>query len=228
MEYKISGQPMPALECSLKEGESLITQTGAMIWMTENITMNTSIGGGALRKIFGRPFLNTSIFQTWYEAKNGPGMVAFGMRFAGIIKPIEITEDRPIVCQRGSFLVADANIGLSIFFQKKIGVGLFGGEGFIMQKMAGQGMAFIEIDGSAVEYILKEGETIVIDPGHLAMMDATCSLDIVMLNGVKNILFGNEDLFRLKITGPGNIVLQTMTLGELAGALSPYFVPRSR
>ncbi|MBR4434905.1 MAG: TIGR00266 family protein [Clostridia bacterium] len=218
MRYEIKGEPLPVVICEVDSGETLISEAGAMSWMTPNMEMKTS--GGGVGKVFGRMFSGESLFQNRYTAQGGPGMIAFASSFPGAIRAIEITPDKPVVVQKSGFLASEAGVELSVFFQKKFAAGLFGGEGFIMQKLSGHGIAFIEIDGSAVEYVLAPGQQMVIDTGYLAMMDATCSMDVKAVAGVKNALFGGESLFNTVITGPGRIVLQTMPMSNFAGAVA--------
>ena len=220
MQYKIQGEPTPVVICDLNANETMITEKGSMVWMTPNMDMQTSAGG--LGKAFGRMFSGESMFQNFYTAKGGPGMIAFASSFPGAILPIEITPDKPIVAQKSAFLASEQGVELSVFFQKKVGAGFFGGEGFIMQKLSGQGTAFVEIDGYAVEYELAPGQQMVIDTGYLAMCDAICSIHIQQVKGVKNVLFGGEGLFNTVVTGPGKIVLQTMPVSSFASALGPF------
>ncbi len=219
MQYKIVGEPMPAVICELQNGESMITERGSMSWMSPNMEMRTNAGG--VGKALGRLFSGESIFQNTYTA-NGAGMIAFASSFPGAIRVVRVTPDRPVVAQKGSFLAAESGVELSVFFQKKLGAGFLGGEGFVMQKLSGNGLAFLEIDGSAVEYELQPGQSMVVDSGNLAMMDATCSMDIVTVKGVKNALFGGEGLFNTVVTGPGKIVVQTMPVSGVAAAILPY------
>ena len=218
MNYQIYGEPMPVVVCNVEPGETLVCESGAMSWMSPNMQMKT-VGGGA-GKVLGRMFSGENAFQNHYTAEGGPGMIAFASSFPGSIRAFEITPDRPIVCQKKAFLASTAGVELSVQFQKKLGAGLFGGEGFIMQKLSGCGTAFIEIDGSAVEYYLAPGEQMVIDTGYLAMMDDTVRMDIQQVKGVKNVLFGGESLFNTVVTGPGKIVVQTMPLSAFAGAIA--------
>ena len=218
MTYQIYGEPLPVVICNVDPGETLISESGAMSWMTPNMDMKTS-GGGA-GKVFGRMFAGESMFQNYYTAVGGPGMIAFASSFPGSIRAIEITPDRPVVCQKKAFLASTSGVELSVHFQKKLGAGLFGGEGFIMQKLSGQGMAFIEIDGSTMEYNLAPGQQLVIDTGYLAMMDATVQMDVQTVKGVKNVLFGGESLFNTVVTGPGRVLLQTMPMSSFVGAIS--------
>ena len=210
---------MPVVICQLEAGETMLTERGSMSWMTPNMKMETSTNGG-LGKAFGRMLSGDSIFQNRYTAQGGQGLIAFASSFPGSIRAFDIGPGRELVVQKSGFLASEAGVQLSVFFQKKLGSGFFGGEGFIMQKLSGRGKAFVEIDGSAVEYELKAGEKMVVDSGNLAMMDATCSIDIQTVKGVKNVLFGGEGLFNTVVTGPGRIVLQTMPINNFAAAVA--------
>jgi len=225
MEYKIEGTPLPVVICQLNAGETMITEGGAMSWMSPNMAMNTTTGGG-LKKAFGRMFAGENMFQNRYTAQGGPGTIAFSSRFPGSIRPFEIRPGRELILQKSGFLAGESTIELSVHLQKKIGSGLFGGEGFILQKVSGHGTVFAEFDGHVVEYDLAPGESIVVDSGHLAAMDASCSMDIQMVSGAKNIFFGGEGLFNTVITGPGRVYLQTMPICNVAAAIIPY-VPTS-
>ncbi|MCR5826347.1 MAG: TIGR00266 family protein [Oscillospiraceae bacterium] len=225
MKYEIQGGNLPVVVCSLENGETMITESGAMSWMSPNIEMSTNSGGG-VGKMFGRLFAGEHMFQNQYTAR-GQGMVAFSSSFPGSIRAVEITPGADVVVQKSAFLASEQGVELSTFFQKKMGTGLFGGEGFILQKLSGRGMAFLEMDGSCVEYELKAGQQIIISTGHLAMMDATCSMDVQSVKGVKNMLFGGEGLFNTVITGPGRVVLQTMPLNKFASQIVPYLPTQS-
>lgn len=219
MRYDITGEPMPVVICDVEAGESMITEKGSMVWMSPNMEMQTS-AGGSLGRAFGRMFSGESMFQNIYTARGGPGMIAFASSFPGSIRAVDITPDRPVVVQKSGFLASEQGVELSVFFQKKAAAGFFGGEGFILQKLSGHGTAFLEIDGSAVEYDLQPGQQIVVDTGNLAMLDATCSVDVQTVKGVKNVLFGGEGLFNTVVTGPGRVVLQTMPISNFAGAIA--------
>ncbi len=219
MRYSIKGEPTPVVICELENGEAMITERGSMVWMTPNMEMQTS-AGGSVGKVFGRLFSGESIFQNIYTARGGPGMIAFASSFPGVVRAVRITPDRPVVVQKSAFLAAEPGVELSVFFQNKVGAGFFGGEGFIMQKLSGNGMAFIEIDGHGEEYSLAPGQQMIVDTGNLAMMDASCSLDIQTVKGVKNMFFGGEGVFHTVVTGPGNIILQTMPINALAAAIA--------
>jgi len=218
MQYQITGEPTPVVICTLANGESMISEGGAMSWMSPNMEMQTSAGG--IGKAFGRMFSGESMFQNIYTSRGGDGMIAYASSFPGSIRAVQITPDHPIIVQKSGFLAAETGVELSVFFQKKLGAGLFGGEGFIMQKLSGSGTAFLEIDGTAIEYTLAPGQQMVIDTGYLAMMDATCSMDIQSVKGLKNKFFGGESFFNTVVTGPGKIILQTMPISGFAGAVS--------
>lgn len=220
MKYEVKGEPLPVVICSMESGEQIVSQSGAMVWMTPNMEMSTSVGGA--KKGFTRMFSGESMFQNIYTAKDGDGLIAFGTSVPGRILALEITPDRPVICQKSAFLAAEPGVELSIFFQKKGMSGFFSGEGFIMQKLSGNGIAFVEIDGSTVEYELAAGQSMILDTGNLALCDATCTIDVQSVKGFKNKMFGGEGFFNTAVTGPGKIVLQTMTLNGLAGALIPF------
>lgn len=220
MRYEIKGEPTPVVICQLSPGESMITERGSMVWMSPNMEMETSAGG--LGKAFGRLFSGESIFQNIYTARDGQGLIAFASSFPGAIRAVEITPDHPVIVQKSAFLAAEQGVELSVFFQKKLGAGFFGGEGFIMQQLSGRGMAFLEIDGYGVEYDLGPGQQMIVDTGNLAVMDATCSIDIQSVKGVKNAIFGGEGLFNTVVTGPGRITLQTMPMSGFVAAISPF------
>lgn len=225
MRYVIKGNDLPVVECQLENGEQMITERGSMCWMSPNMNMETK--GGGLGKAFGRMVAGEALFQNIYTATNGPGMIAFASSFPGSIMPIEISPGNEMVVQKSGFLASEKGVEISMFFRKKFGAGLFGGEGFIMQKLSGHGIAFIEIDGATVEYVLAPGQQIIVDTGYVAAMSATCTMDIVSVKGVKNVLFGGEGLFNTVITGPGKIILQTMPVSSVASAIQPFIITGS-
>lgn len=220
MKYEIKGEPMPVVVCELEAGESIISEGGSMSWMSPNMDMQTSAGG--IGKAFGRMFMGEKIFQNIYTAVGTSGTIAFASSFPGSIRAIEITPDKPIIAQKSAFLAAVGDVQLSVFFQKKFGTGLFGGEGFIMQKISGTGIAFVEIDGAAMEYELAAGQQMIVDTGYLAMADETISIDVQTVKGVKNVLFGGEGLFNTVLTGPGKVTLQTMPMQQFIGLLASH------
>ena len=173
MRYEIQGDTLPVVICYLDGGEKMITEKGAMSWMSPNMHMATSTNGG-IGKAFGRMFSGESMFQNIYTAQGGPGMIAFASCFPGSILPYQISPGRELIVQKSGFLASEAGVNLSVFFQKRFGSGFFGGEGFIMQRLAGEGMVFLEFDGHVVEYDLQPGQQIIVDTGYLAAMEATC------------------------------------------------------
>ena len=221
MEYKIIGEPLPVVVCDLNAGEAMLSERGSMCWMTPNMKMETTSSGG-VGKAIGRLFAGEALFQNRYTAQNGRGSIAFASSFPGSIREFTISPGNEMIVQKSAYLAGETGIELSVHFQKKIGAGLFGGEGFIMQRLSGSGHVFIEIDGHAVEYTLQPGQQMVVDTGYLAAMDITCSMDIVTVPGVKNMLFGGEGVFNTVVTGPGRIILQTMPAYGFAAAMSPY------
>lgn len=225
MKYEIKGTPLPVVICEIEPGESLITEGGSMSWMTPNMVMETVSGG--LGKSLGRMFSGESLFLNKYTAEGGQGMIAFASSFPGQILPVNIEPNASMVVQKSAFLASQSGVELSIHFQKKLGAGFFGGEGFIMQKLSGQGLAFIEIDGSIVDYQLAAGQTMLIDNGYLAMMDASVTMDIQTVKGLKNKLLGGEGFFLTKVTGPGRVWIQTMPISSVAKSLAPFSPNRS-
>ena len=225
MKYEIKGTPLPVVICEIEPGESLITEGGSMSWMTPNMVMETVSGG--LGKSLGRMFSGESLFLNKYTAEGGQGMIAFASSFPGQILPVNIEPNASMVAQKSAFLASQSGVELSIHFQKKVGAGFFGGEGFIMQKLSGQGLAFIEIDGSIVDYQLAAGQTMLIDNGYLAMMDASVTMDIQTVKGLKNKLLGGEGFFLTKVTGPGRVWIQTMPISSVAKSLAPFVPNRS-
>lgn len=217
MNCEIKGGNFPVAICNMDAGSSIMCETGAMAWMNGGVKMETNTGGG-LGKMLGRAFSGESLFMNRYVA-DSPGILALGAHAPGEIRKLDITGN-PIVVQKGSFLAMDEGIDLSVFFQKKVGAGLFGGEGFIMNKLSGNGDVLIEIDGGVVEYDLAAGESMTVDTGYLVMMDATCSVDVVMIKGVTNVLFGGEGLFNTVVTGPGHIMIQTQPVVQFASRVA--------
>lgn len=211
MNYTIEGAPLPVVICNLEGGETMLTEKGAMSWMSPNMKMETTTGGG-IGKMFGRAFSGESMFINRYTAQGGTGLIAFASSFPGDIRAFEIAPGQEIVAQKSAFLASTAGVEMSVFFQKRIAGGLFGGEGFIMQRLSGNGTVFLEFDGHIKEYELAPGQQIVVDTGYLAAMTAGCSINIQTVPGVKNMLFGGEGIFNTVITGPGRVWLQSMRL----------------
>ena len=219
MRYEIKGGSFPVVVCQLQDGESMITEKGSMVWMSPNMEMDTR--GGGLGKMFSKAFSGESMFQNIYTAR-GDGMIAFGSSFPGRILPVEVGLGREMIMQKSAFLASEAGVELSIAFHKKLGAGFFGGEGFIMQRLSGAGLAFVEIDGDLVEYDLAPGQQILVDTGYVTGYESTVTMDIRQVPGLKNKLVGGEGLFHTYLTGPGRVILQTMPISHMASALSGY------
>ncbi|NLK94156.1 MAG: TIGR00266 family protein [Clostridiales bacterium] len=224
MRYEIKGTPFPVVICNLDPNESMITEKGAMSWMSPNMKMETK--GGGIGKALGRMFSGEALFQNIYTAVGNPGLISFASSFPGTILPFEISPGNEIIVQKSGFLASEMGVELSIFFQKRLGSGFFGGEGFIMQKLSGNGTAFIEFDGEIMNYDLAAGESMIIDTGYLAAMSSTCTMEIQSVPGLKNKFLGGEGLFNTKVTGPGKIYIQTMPISGVANSLIP-FLPTS-
>jgi len=220
MEYEIKGGPFPIVICNLANGETMKNESGSMALMSSNIKMETSTGGGILKGL-GRALSGDSIFLNFFTAEGGSGKIGFSSSFPGKIIPIELDGSKKIIAQKNAYLASEKNIEIEMHFRKKLGVGLFGGEGFILQKFSGNGMVFLEVDGDVIEYDLEEGEKLIIDQGHLAAMDETVDFDIQRVKGVKNILVGGEGLFLGTLTGPGKVWVQTMPMSNFVNAIIP-------
>ena len=219
MNYEIKGGVFPVVVCQLADGEQMITEKGSMVWMSPNMQMETR--GGGLGKMFSKAFSGESMFQNIYTA-NGAGMITFGSSFPGKVLPLNIAPGREMIVQKNAFLASEAGVELSIHFNKKLGAGFFGGEGFIMQRLSGSGTAFVEIDGELVEYDLAAGQKMVVDTGNVAGFEPSVSIDILQVPGLKNKLLGGEGLFNTTLTGPGKIWLQTMPISGVAMAIRPF------
>ncbi len=223
MNYEIRGSVVPSVEVSLTRGESVFTQSGGMFWQTEGINMETNTRGGLLKGI-GRMFAGESLFMATYSATRD-AKIAFASTVPGSIIPIDTCQGNFII-QKGSFLAAESSVELKTIFNKKLGTGFFGGEGFILQELKGSGTAFLEVDGDAIQMDLGHGEVIKIDTGNLVCFERSVSYEIETVKGFSNILFGGEGLFLTKLTGPGKIVLQSMNMNEFAAKVRMY-IPTS-
>ncbi len=221
VKYSIEGGNLPVVICYPESGQTLCTECGSMSWMSPNMQMNTNTGGG-LKKVFGRLISGESIFLNEYTPQGGSGVIAFASSFPGSIIPYEVTPGNGIIVQKRGFLAMEKGLDLSVYFQQNMGSGFFGGEGFIMQKISGNGLVFIEIDGYCKEYDLAAGQSIVVDTGYLAAMTESCTMNVQTVKGLKNKLFGGEGFFHTVITGPGKVYLQSMPAYNTAHALLPY------
>lgn len=225
IKYEIKGGDLPVVVCYPEAGQCLKTERGAMSWMSPNMQMSTNAGGG-FGGVLGRMVTGESIFMNEYRAQGGPGMIAFASSFPGSIIPYHVTPGNDLIIQKRGFLAMEENLQLSVAFQRKLGAGFFGGEGFIMQRVSGDGLVFMEIDGSCMKYDLQPGQSLIVDTGYLAAYTGNCTMDIQTVKGFKNAIFGGEGLFNTVITGPGTVYLQTMPIYGVANAIRPY-IPTS-
>ena len=221
LKYEIEGGHLPVVICYPEAGQTLCCEGGSMRWMSPNMQMDTTSGGGA-KKVFGRLFSGESLFMNEYAPQGGRGVIAFASSFPGSIIPYEVHPGQGIIVQKRGWLAMEKGLDVSAYFQKKLSKGLFGGEGFIMQRISGDGLVFLEIDGHCKEYDLQAGQSIVVDTGCLAAMSESCTMDLQMVKGAKNIFLGGEGLFLTVINGPGKVYLQSMPLSNMAQALTPY------
>ena len=219
MQYEIKGGAFPVVICQLESGEQMVTEKGSMVWMSPSMQMETK--GGGLGRMFSKAFSGESMFQNVYTAR-GAGMIAFGSSFPGRIVALTIAPGQEMIVQKSAFLAAQPGVELSIHFNKRLGVGLFGGEGFILQRLSGRGVAFVEIVGELVEYELKAGEQLVVDTGNVAGFTEGVRMEIQQVPGMKNKLLGGEGLFNTLLTGPGHVWLQTMPISGVAASILPY------
>ncbi|MCR4690133.1 MAG: TIGR00266 family protein [Lachnospiraceae bacterium] len=224
MKYEIKGDSLPVLCMNLEAGEEILCQQGGMSWMDPGIEMKTE--GGGLGKMLGKMVTGESMFTNRYLAK-AAGEIAFASSVPGSIRAIEIAPGKEIIAQKGAFLACTPGVTMSVHFQKKLGSGFFGGEGFIMQKFSGTGIVFLEVDGYACEYDLQPGQSKTIDTGYLVCMDSSCSMDVVTVKGIANALFGGEGFFNTVVSGPGHIIIQTMPKAQLAASIASM-IPTSK
>ncbi|MBQ2354060.1 MAG: TIGR00266 family protein [Methanobrevibacter sp.] len=220
MEYEIKGGSFPIVICKLQKGETMKNETGAMAFMSSDMKMDTNTGGGLLKGL-GRALSGDTIFLNFFTAQSDNQQIGFAARTPGKIMPIRLNGSNTIIGQKNAFLAAEDGVNLDIYFRNKLGAGIFGGEGFVLQKFTGTGIVFLEIDGEVIEHDLQPGEKLLVDPGHIAAMEESVELDIERVKGAKNILFG-EGLFFARLQGPGKVWIQTMPLSKLAEALIPF------
>ena len=222
MDHKIVGTTMPVLEVALQNGEAIIAESGQLSWMSSSIELHTSTGGGGILGVFKRVAGGGTLFMTEYTARGAPGMVAFATKVPGHIVQVRIDAGSTYLVHRHGFLCGTPGIQVSAGFQRSLGAGVFGGNGFVLQKLSGTADAWIELDGEVVTYDLAPGESLRVHPGHVGMFEERVGFDITMLRGVRNVLFGGDGLFLAQLTGPGRVWLQSLPLANLAHALAPY------
>ena len=222
MEYKIIGQTVPAVEMTLRQGEVVYTQSGGMTYQTEGIQMKTNARGGVLKSL-GRAFSGESIFMAHYTAEVDGAKIAFSATIPGSIVPVNMADlPNGLIIQKGSFLCAENTVSTQVTFTKKFSSGLFGGEGFILQKATGSGLLFLEVDGDMITMTLQPGETIKVDTGNVVAFENSVSYQIETVKGLGNIFLGGEGLFLTKLVGPGRIILQTQNFGDFVGRIVPF------
>lgn len=219
--YRIDGTTMQVVTIELEPGEVIYSESGGMSWMSGNVEMRTHSGGG-LGKMVKRALAGESLFITDFYVSSGRGTVAFASEFPGKIIPFNLGPGESIIVQKDAFMCAEKSVNIDMHFRKRLGTGLFGGEGFIMQKITGPGLAFIEVDGEVVEYDLQPGQQLKVDTGHLAAMESSVDFDVTMVKGFRNILLGGEGLFLASVRGPGKVWLQTMPMSKLAQKVAQF------
>ncbi|MDD5317789.1 MAG: TIGR00266 family protein [Candidatus ainarchaeum sp.] len=226
MKFRIDGTVMQTVNVELDDGESVYSESGAMGWMSGNIEMKTESKGGVAGGL-GRMFSGESLFLTNFTAKGGKGFVAFNSEYPGKIIKLELKEGEEMVCEKDAFMLAQQTVKLSTHLNRKLGAGLLGGEGFVLQKISGPGTAFLNFSGEITEMELKEGQLLKVDTGCVAMFEPTVKFDIVRVAGAKNFIFGGEGLFLATLSGPGKVWLQSMPISGLAGAIRKYIPTKS-
>ena len=225
MQHTITGTTMPVLQIGLDPGETIISEPGEFSWMTDNIRLNTTTQTAGSRGLFGalgRALAGGGLFMTEYTAQGGPGLVAFAAKVPGSIHQLDVPAGHSYMIHKHGFLCATQGVQLSMGFQRQLGAGLFGGNGFIMQRLSGPCTAFVELGGESVLYDLRPGESIQVHPGHVGMFQDSVNFDITLLRGIKNMFFGGDGLYVARLTGPGKVWLQSMTMPNLAHAIAPY------
>jgi uncharacterized protein (TIGR00266 family) len=219
--YRIDGTTLQVVTIELEPGEVIFSESGGMSWMSGNVEMNTTSGGG-LGKMMKRALSGETLFITDFFVRSGHGTVAFASEFPGKIIPFNLKPGESIIVQKDAFMCAEKSVDLDLHFRKRLGTGFFGGEGFIMQRITGPGLAFMEVDGEVIEYDLQAGQQLKVDTGHLAIMEATVDFDVTMVKGFRNILLGGEGLFLASVRGPGKVWLQTMPMSKLAQKVAQF------
>jgi uncharacterized protein (TIGR00266 family) len=226
MQYKIEGNVFPLLEIQLTQGESVFTESGGMAWMSQGIDMSTGTRGGLMAGI-GRALAGESLFMVTYACKAQAGIVTFTPEAPGLILDMDLAPNQSLICQKDTFLCAEQSVQMEIHFSRRLGAGIFGGEGFVLQKITGPGKAFMAIPGDVIERNLAVGEKLLIDPGHIAMFEPSVNYDINMVKGLKNVIFAGEGFFLATLTGPGKVWLETMPIANLAAKIRKYIPTKS-
>ena len=226
MRYEIHGDILPSLDVSLEAGEAVYTESGGMAWMKGELKMESNTRGGLLAGL-GRALAGESLFMTTYTCERGTGLITFTPEAPGRVLAFELGQGQSLICQKDAFMAAQEGVQLQMHFRKRLGTGLFGGEGFILQKVTGPGVVFLEIAGDVREYDLQPGEVMKVDPGHIALYEPTVDYDLTTVKGITNILFSGEGLFLATLRGPGKIWLQSMPLANLAAKIREFLPKKS-
>lgn len=225
MECTIFGNDLPGVSIKLDKGEGVYTQSGGMAWMENGITMDTNMKGGLVKGL-GRMFSGESLFMATYTSMRPGAEIVFASTFPGGIIELDLAPGREVIAQKSAFLCGEMTVELGTEFTKRFSSGLFGGEGFILQRLSGHGKVFLEASGSIVKRELNAGEVLKVDTGNLVAFERSVQYEIETVKGFKNIFFGGEGLFLTKMTGPGTVWLQTLTMQNVASRIIP-FIPSS-
>ena len=224
MQYEIKGGTLPVVVLKVDPGETIVTESGGMSWMSANMKMDTNMKGGLLGGL-SRAFAGDSVFLNTYTAQGGPGVLACASSFPGNILTFDLGPNQAVIAQRGAFLCGSNSVNISVHMRRSIGVTMFGGEGFVLQKIEGPGRVFLEVDGSVEKVVLQPGESYIVDPGHIAAYSPNLTVALETVKGMKNIFLGGEGLFVCRVTGPGELYLQTLTAQNVAQSILP-FIPK--
>jgi uncharacterized protein (AIM24 family) len=225
VQTKITGETLPVLEIGLEAGDKIVAEPGEFSWMTQTVQMNTTpmaAGAKGLFGVLGRALSGGGLFMTEFTAQGGPGLVAFAAKVPGRIMELDVAPGHGYLIHRHGFLCATAGVELGIGFQRSLGAGIFGGDGFIMQRLSGSCTAWVELGGEVITYDLAPGEMLQVHPGHVGMFTESINFDVTLLPGIGNMFFGGDGLFVARLVGPGKVWLQSLTLPNLAHAISPY------
>ncbi|WP_309572891.1 AIM24 family protein [Deinococcus sp.] len=225
LRYRIIGKVQPTVLLDLDARHGVFTDAGGLSWMTPTISMTTNMQGGLLGGL-SRAFSGGTVFLIHLNTTSR-GQAAFCADFPGKIVPLELDAGESIITHKQAFLCAESTVELAVTFTRRLGAGLVGGDGFVLQKLTGPGLAFVEMDGDAIEYRLNPGETMLVEPGHVAMFDPSVEFSIEMMKGIRNLLFSGESLFFAKLTGPGRVWLNSMTVSKVAHRVGEYLPGKS-
>jgi uncharacterized protein (TIGR00266 family) len=225
MQFEVKGGSFPVVVMAVSPGETVVTEAGGMSWMSPNMKMDTNMKGGLFAGL-GRAAVGETVFLNTYTPEGGTGLLACASTFPGAIVTLDLAPGQAIIAQKGAFLCGSGTLSLNVHLKRSFGVSMFGGEGFMMEKITGPGRVFLEVDGSVEKYTLAPGQAYTINPGNIAAYSPSCTVSLETIKGLKNVLFGGEGLFVVRAIGPGDIYLQTMTAQNIAKSIIP-FLPKS-